>query len=211
VTVGAANADAVAEYVIACLFALHRSAILGSDRILEGSWPRTESVGLELAGRTLGLVGMGVTAQAVALRAAALGMQVTGYDPYLPTAPQGIKRFEALDSMLSEADAASVHVPLLDETTGLIDLRRLGLLRAGAVLVDASRGGVVDHEAVVESLQSGPLRGAALDVFPSEPPDPHLYRGVPNLILTPHIAGLTEQSNVRVAITVATGVVEGLP
>ncbi len=210
VTAGAANAAAVAEYVIAALFALHRPALLRSRRIVDGEWPRVESVGLELGGRTLGLVGLGGTARAVGTRAAALGMNVTGFDPYVEQPIDGITRFEDLDGMLGSANAISVHVPLVEETRNLIDRDRLAMLFPGSVLVDASRGGVVDHAAVVDALRSGQLAGAALDVFTTEPPDPEIYRNTPNLILTPHIAGLTEQSNVRVAVAVAHAVVERL-
>lgn len=210
VTAGPANAAAVAEYVIAALFALHRPALLRSHRIVEGDWPRVESVGLELGGRTLGLVGLGGTAQAVASRAAALGMNVIGFDPYVDPAIDFITRFEELDGMLGTANAISVHVPLVEETRNLIDRDRLAMLFPNSVLVDASRGGVVNHEAVIDALRSGQLAGAALDVFPNEPPDSEIYRNVPNLILTPHIAGLTEQSNVRVAVAVAQAVVEKL-
>jgi (S)-sulfolactate dehydrogenase len=210
VTAGGANADAVAEYVIASLFALHRPALLRSAEILEGGWPRLEAVGVELAGRALGLVGLGGTAQAVARRAVALGMSVSGFDPYLETTPPTITRFGDLDALLESVDALSIHVPLVDETRGLIDAHRLGLMPPGAVVIDTSRGGVVDHPAVLDALRSGRLAGAALDVFPHEPPDPSPYRDVPNLILTPHIAGLTRQSNVRVAIAVATGVIDQL-
>lgn len=209
-TAAGANAVAVAEHVIGALLSLARPALRATGRILGGEWPRTELVGFELAGRRLGLVGLGATARHVAARGLGLGMEVVAFDPFVTDAPEGVRLID-LDDVFRVAEAISVHVPLTPETTGLVDATRLGLLAAGALLVDTSRGGVVDHRAVVEALAAGHLGGAALDVFEDEPPaDVSPYKGVPNLILTPHVAGVTHESNVRVSRTVADAVLESL-
>ncbi|MEX1280751.1 MAG: NAD(P)-dependent oxidoreductase [Acidimicrobiia bacterium] len=205
-----ANAAAVAEHVVGALFALARPALGATDRILAGEWPRTEYVGQELAGRRLGLVGLGHTAREVARRADALGMEVAGHDPI--TSPEGIPNLP-LDELLARSQAISVHVPLTEDTRGLLDAARLALLPAGAWLVDTSRGGVVDHAAVGDALRAGRLGGAALDVFADEPPTEAqlaALAGSPNLILTPHVAGITEESNRRIGTVVADAVLEAL-
>lgn len=202
-TAGAANANAVAEYVLAVCFSLLRPAVLASSRVAAGDWPRQELVGFELAGRRLALVGLGGIARILATKAAALGMSVAAHDPLLaPDDPawQYADRME-LRSMLESADVVSLHVPLLDSTRHLIDTDAVAAMPDHAILVNTSRGGIVDEAAVVAALRAGTLGGAALDVFESEPVDAEsgrCFAGVPNLILTPHIAGLTEESQRRV-------------
>lgn len=205
-----ANAAAVAEHVIGALFVLARPALGATERILVGEWPRTEYVGHELAGRRLGLVGLGHTAREVAWRAEALGMEVAGHDPV--ASPEGIPNLP-LDDLLTRSHAVSVHVPLTEDTRGLLDADRLARLPAGAWLVDTSRGGVVDQAAVGDALRAGRLGGAALDVFADEPPTEEqlaALAGSPNLILTPHVAGITEESNRRIGSVVAEAVLEAL-
>jgi (S)-sulfolactate dehydrogenase len=209
-TAAGANASAVAEHVIGALLALARPALRGTDEVLAGEWPRTRSIGKELGGRRLGLVGLGNTARAVGARAGALGMEVAGHDPLVEDSP--IPNLP-LDDLLGRSDAISIHVPLTPETHHLIDARRLGLLPAGAWLVDASRGGVVDLGAVTAALTDGHLGGAAIDVFPEEPPSPALLAALPStprLILTPHVAGVTEESNARIGEAIADAVLEAL-
>lgn len=209
-TAAGANASAVAEHVIGALLALARPALRGTDEVLAGEWPRTRSIGKELGGRRLGLVGLGNTARAVGARAGALGMVVAGHDPLVEGSP--IPNLP-LDDLLGRSDAISIHVPLTPGTRHLIDARRLALLPAGAWLVDTSRGGVVDLGAVAAALADGHLGGAAIDVFPEEPPSPALLaalRPSPRLILTPHVAGVTEESNARIGEAIADAVLEAL-
>ena len=207
-----ANAGAVAEYVIAALLVLVRGTFTSTGRVVAGEWPRTELAGGEVAGRRLGLVGYGGIARLVATKAAALGMAVTAMDPFLPEqdpAWLSVERMPDLDSLLANADAVSLHVPLTPDTRNLIDAAALAALPQGAVLVNTSRGGVVDERALIDSLRSGHLGGAALDVFTAEPVDAAtgaLFAGVPNLILTPHIAGITTESNRRVSSVTAANV-----
>ena len=200
-----ANAAAVAEYVIAALLALFRGAFGLTQRVTTGAWPREEGVGREIMGKRLGLIGFGLIAREVARRAAALGMDVAGYDPYLPAEDEAwlnVDRFQDLDGIVSSVDAISIHVPLTDTTRNLVDDRLIQSMRAGTILINTARGGIIEEEAVARALVAGQLGGAALDVFATEPLEAgrgEIFSGVPNLILTPHIAGITLESESRTA------------
>lgn len=204
-----ANARAVAEYVIATTLALLRGAYLNGAQVAAGAWPRTAlSGGLEAQGRTLGIVGFGGIGQLTARLARGLDMNVAAHDPMLAAdasvwAETGVRAM-ALDELLAECDAISLHVPLTPQTAGLFDAARLARMKPGAVLVNTARGGIVDEAALAAALRQGALRGAAIDVFEQEPlPAGSPLADVPNLILTPHIAGLTQEANERVSHLVA--------
>ena len=207
-----ANDQAVAEYVIATTLMLLRRAYHAGAAMLAGDWPRQALMGNEVAGKTIGLVGFGAIARQVAGRARALGMEIAAVDPFVAAdAPawRGIGRHEALESLLAASDAVSLHVPLTDETRGLMGAAALAAMRPGAVLINTARGGVVDEAALAESLRQGHLGGAALDVFEKEPLSAEAaakFAGLPNLILTPHIAGVTQEANVRVSALTAENV-----
>jgi (S)-sulfolactate dehydrogenase len=211
-----ANADAVAEWVIGAMLHLVRGAFAASDRVLAGAWPRADLVGGELAGRRLGLVGFGAIARKVARVAGALGMRVGAYDPFVPAEAAAwgeADRYGEMDLLLADADVLSLHVPLSDATRHLIDGAALARLPAGAVVINSARGGLIDEVALADALRAGRLGGAALDVFETEPLDAdaaRIFRDLPNLLLTPHIAGVTRESNVRVSELVASRVLEGL-
>jgi (S)-sulfolactate dehydrogenase len=207
-----ANDAAVVEYVVAAMLVLLRGAYGATVSVIAGEWPRTKLLGREAGGKRLGLIGFGSIARKVARVAAALGMEIVAHDPHIPAGdsawsqPWGKVASLALDDLLTQSDVVSLHVPLTAETRNLIDHARLGHMKAGAILINAARGGVVDEAAVAEALKSGMLAGAALDVFAQEPLSKEqgaLFAGCPNLILTPHIAGLTVESNVRVSRMVA--------
>ncbi len=203
-----ANNLSVAEYVIGTAMALLRGAYSTNDRMIAGDWPRQSCAGRELSGKVLGLVGFGAIARDTAARARALGMEVAAFDPFVPAddpAWTTVERRE-LDELLSVADVISLHVPLTDDTRHLIAEERIARMKPDAVLINAARGGVVDERAVATALKGGRLGGAALDVFESEPlteEGARIFMGVPNLILTPHIAGVTAESNKRVSRMVA--------
>ncbi|MFF9553926.1 NAD(P)-dependent oxidoreductase [Methylobacterium fujisawaense] len=210
-----ANDGAVAEYVVATALLLLRGAYGASEAVAAGTWPRNALMGREIAGKRLGLVGFGSIARETARRAAALGMAIAAHDPFLAaedpawTPPYGPVRRRDLEALIAESDVLSLHVPLTAETRGLIDATALARMPAGAVLINAARGGIVDEAAVAAALRSGHLGGAALDVFDREPLDAAAgapFAGVPNLILTPHIAGVTQESNVRVSAVIAAAV-----
>ena len=210
-----ANDLSVAEYVITAALMLLRRAWFATARVAAGEWPRTELMGRELAGKRLGLVGYGAIARVTGRMARDLGMSVAAYDPLLPADHAAWAHVirQPLTELLKDSDVVSLHVPLTDATRNMIDARAIATMRRGAILVNAARGGVVDEAALCESLRSGHLGGAALDVFAREPVDAAagaLFAGVPNLILTPHIAGVTEESNVRVSAVTAEAVARHL-
>lgn len=203
-----ANTLSVAEYVISTTLTLLRGAYGSQAGMIAGDWPRNALIGSEASGRTMGLLGFGGIARAVAARARALGMTIAAYDPYLPTddpAWQGVTRC-SIDGLLKCSDVLSIHVPLTDQTRGLIDADALARMKPGAIVINTARGGVVDEPALAEVLRAGRLGGAALDVFEVEPLSAEagqLFNGIDNLVLTPHIAGVTKEGNIRVsAITV---------
>jgi len=201
-----ANDVSVAEYVITAALVLLRRAWFATDRVAAGTWPRNDLMGCEISGKTLGLVGFGAIARETAMRARALGMEVIAHDPFLKADDPAWARLGAtpyeLPALLREADVVSLHVPLTERTRGMIGTNALASMKRSAILINAARGGVVDEPALVSALKGGVIAGAALDVFDEEPlkgEQAALFAGCPNLILTPHIAGVTEESNVRVS------------
>jgi (S)-sulfolactate dehydrogenase len=211
-----ANARSVAEYVVAAALLLLRGAYQSTAAVAAGQWPREAlSGGREAGGRVLGLVGLGSIGQLTAGLARALGMQVLAFDPQMDAthpawALQGVRQV-GLDELVAQADVVSLHVPLVDSTRGLFDATRIAAMKRGAVLVNTARGGIVDEHAVAAALKSGQLGGAAIDVFDSEPlpAAPH-FAGCPNLLLTPHVAGVTAEANERVSFLIADKVAEAL-
>jgi (S)-sulfolactate dehydrogenase len=203
-----ANDVSVAEYVIGTAMTLLRGAYLSTQEVIAGAWPRNKLMGREIAGKSLGLVGYGAIAKETARRAAALGMRVSAFDPYVkpddPAWDQPWGRVEpsSLEDLIIGSDVISLHVPLTPETRNLIGAEAIARMKRDAVLINAARGGVVDEEAVADALRDRRLGGAALDVFDEEPVTAErgaLFAGCPNLVLTPHIAGVTVESNVRVS------------
>jgi (S)-sulfolactate dehydrogenase len=211
-----ANAVSVAEYVLGAILVLQRNIYSMTDSMVAGEWPRQgHAFGRELMGKVLGLIGFGSIARQVAARASGFGMRIVAHDPYVPDGDEAWSQAERLgfEEVLAGADMISVHVPRTDETLGLIGPKALGLMKPTAVLVNTSRGGVVDESALADALRRGALGGAALDVFASEPLGPGpaaVFAGLDNLILTPHIAGNTIESVDRVAAMTVRSVLDAL-
>ncbi len=210
-----ANAVSVAEYVIAATLTLLRGTLGATPQVLAGAWPREAMKGREISGRVMGLIGFGAIARAVAERARAMGMAVIACDPFLPPDHRAWAGYQRRDlkALLVEADVVSLHVPLTEETRDLIDKSSLALMKPGAILINTARGGVVDEAAVAEALRAGPLGGAALDVFEEEPLSAaaaERFKGIDRLILTPHIAGVTDEANQRVSRLTVENVMRGL-
>ncbi|MGH8947466.1 MAG: hydroxyacid dehydrogenase [Acidimicrobiia bacterium] len=210
------NAVSVAEYVIGAMLVVIRGVYGMTPSMIAGEWPRQgHAFGHELMGKTMGLVGYGSIARHVATRAAGLGMEVIAHDPFVPdddTAWEAVSRVD-LETLLATADVISLHVPLGDGTRNLIDAHALTHVKPTAVLINTSRGGIVDETALAGALLEGKLWGAALDVFASEPlgPEPAaVFATVPNLLLTPHVAGNTSESVDRVARTIVEKVMTAL-
>jgi (S)-sulfolactate dehydrogenase len=210
-----ANDLSVAEYVITAALLLRRRAWYATSRLAAGEWPRMELIGGELSGARLGLIGFGAIARLTATKAAALGMTVAAFDPFLPpdhAAWLNVAR-QSFEEILSSCDVVSLHTPLTPQTRRMLDGAALRRMRSGAILINAARGGIVDESALAAALSGGHLGGAALDVFETEPLTPAaaaVFKGIPNLILTPHIAGVTEESNVRVSDVTARAVIAAL-
>lgn len=209
------NDDSVAEYVIAASLILLRGAYNASADVAAGKWPREALMGREVMGKRLGLIGFGGTARATARRARALGMKVTACDPFIsPREPVWNEaRRAGLPALLAEADVLSPHVPLTPETRHLIGAAQLRQLKRGAILINAARGGVVDEDAAIAALKDGRLGGLALDVFETEPLTAEAgarFAGLRNVMLTPHIAGVTRESNARISFATVANVKRAL-
>lgn len=211
-----ANADSVAEYVLLAAGVLLRQAFAASEEVGEGQWPRAKyAEGRELTGKLLGLVGFGSVGQRTATKARAFGMRVAAHDPLLSSDDPvwralGTLRL-GLDDLIAESDIVSLHLPLVNETRNLLDRDRLGRMKRGAILINTARGGIVDETALAELLRFGRIGGAAIDVFAQEPlPARAALAGVPNALLTPHVAGVTVEANRRVSMMIAARVIDAL-
>lgn len=211
-----ANALSVAEYVLTSALVLLRGAYLATPAVAAGQWPRQAlSSGREAAGKTLGLIGFGAIGQLTARLARGLGLRVVAFDAMMdadhPAFADGSVACVGLDELIQTSDVVSLHVPLVDSTRGLFNAARIAAMKPGAVLVNTARGGIVDDLALAAALKSGHLGGAAIDVFAVEPmpASPH-FQDCPNLLLTPHIAGVSAESNERVSAMIADKVLEAL-
>lgn len=211
-----ANALAVAEYVIATAMMLRRASYLSTAEVASGKWPRAAlSNGRETSGATLGLIGFGSIGQLTAQLGRAVGMTVIAYDPVIADSHHAWMDTGAirmtLDEVISGSDVLSLHVPLVESTKNLMNGERIASMKKGAILVNTARGGIVDDAALASALKTGHLGGAAIDVFEKEPlPASELFAGCPNLVLTPHIAGVSAEANVRVSSMIADAVIREL-
>jgi (S)-sulfolactate dehydrogenase len=211
-----ANAVSVAEYVLGAMLVLSRGIYSMTPSMLAGQWPRQgHAFGRELMGKTLGLVGYGAIARQVAHRAKSFGMNIAAYDPHISEDDPAWEsaRKVGLAELLATADVVSLHTALTKETIGLIDRSALEKFKPGSILINTSRGGVVDEQALADAMRNGVVAGAALDVFATEPlgPEPASnFEGIDNLILTPHVAGNTRESVDRVAEMVVSAVIAAL-
>jgi D-3-phosphoglycerate dehydrogenase len=192
-----ANLISVAEHVIGVMLGMARQFARLDSELRSGNWQvRSQVRAHQLAGRTLGIVGVGRIGRLVAIRAAkGLGMRTIGYDPAGSDLPDYVERVASLDALLEAADIVTVHVPFTKETSNLIDGERLRRMKRGSWLINAARGGVVDEAELANCLTDGHLAGAALDVFSRQPIDPSSpLLKAPNTLLTPHSASLTVES-----------------
>lgn len=197
---GGLNARAVAEYVLGAALDLARGLARADREVRAGGWTRRP--GFELRGRTLGVIGLGATGRATAELGRAVGMEVRGFDP-APSGPVSGVEQVPLDHLLERSAVVTVHVPLTESTRNLLGDAELRRLPRGALLINASRGGVVDEAALAASLMAGHLRGAALDVRTIEPPGARdRLLGRDDVLLTPHIAGMTQESQAAIAASV---------
>ena len=203
-----ANSHSVAEYVICASMLLLRKAYFKKNEMIAGNWPRQESSGSEVYGKTLGLIGFGDIAQKTRDLALGLGIKTVAYDPYLDKDSNVWKETKnlLLDNLLSISDIISLHIPLSKETKNLIDEKKLRLIKNSSVIINTSRGGIIDENSLAKLLKENKIGGAALDVFNVEPinkENAKKFEGLDNLILTPHIGGVTKESNERVSKMIA--------
>jgi len=204
-----ANAESVAEYVVGAAVALTRGFIPATTATFNGEWPRPRFSGYhEFLGKTIGIVGFGSIGRIVAKKAHAFGLRCVAYDPMLSGDSVELDGVSvpllSLSELLSESDAITLHLPFLPDTKNLFNAATLDQIKEGACLINTARGGIVDEKALADRLRSGRLGGAAIDVFSTEPAkDLSHFAGIENLILTPHIAGVTQESNERVSQMIA--------
>ncbi len=199
----AGNTLSTAEHAFALMLALSRNIAAANQSLVEGRWDRKIFMGTQLAGKTLGIVGMGRIGREVATRALAFEMKVVAYDPFLTeeqATALGVRLCLTVDEMLPELDYLTVHTPLTPETKGLISHAQLERVKPGLRVINAARGGIYDAEALVEGLKCGKLGGVALDVFEEEPCTKSPLFGMPNVICTPHLGASTEEAQTQVAV-----------
>lgn len=207
-----ANLVSATEHTFALMLALARKVPAADASMRAGEWNRKGFVGVELQGKTLGVVGLGRIGQQVAQRAKVFAMTVVAYDPFLdPGVGQKLDvELLPLDQVLARSQVLTLHVPLTDDTRGLIGEAELAQLPAGALLVNCARGGVVDEKALLEALESGHLAGAGIDVFAQEPPKDFTLMRHPHVVTTPHIGAQTREAQERIATETARMVLASL-
>lgn len=200
------NTTSAAEHTIALMFALSRHICAADAGMKMGKWDRTRYVGSQLTGKTLGVIGLGRIGREVAQRALALGMNVLAFDPVVTSAKVAELGFDpaGLDDMLPKVDFLSVHVPLTDETKGMIGAGQLAKMKRSARLLNVARGGIIDEQALADALKAGTVAGAGIDVFSAEPPPPtNPLLTAPNVVLTPHLGASTVEAQENVAVEAA--------
>lgn len=207
------NTIAAAEHAMALLLALSRNIPQANARLRAGGWDRSSFIGVEVLGKTLGIIGLGRIGSEVARRAQGFQMQVIAYDPYLSAegaAKMGI-RLVSLEELIRASDYITLHVPLSSETRHLIGERELSAMKKGVRIINAARGGIVDEAALCDAVKRGHVAGAALDVFETEPlPADSPLRDLPNVIVTPHLGASTKEAQISVAVEVAEEVLAAL-
>lgn len=209
------NAVAAAELAIGLMLALCRHIPQSNALLREGKWERLQFMGVHLDGKVLGLVGLGRVGRRVAARAHAFGMRVLAFDPYVADDVADalqVELVEELDLLLERADFVSLHCQLTDETRGLIGAAQIAKMKAGARLVNAARGGLVDEAALLAALQNGRLAGAALDAFQNEPPTgpSAALLALPNVVATPHLGASSYEAQHDVSIRIVRQVLDAL-
>lgn len=200
----AGNTISTAEQTMTLILALSRNIGPAYAAMRDGGWDRSKFTGTQIAGKTLGVIGLGRIGLSVAQRALAFEMRVVGYDPFLSAeraSELGIELFKTVDEVTEQCDYLTVHTPLNDETRNLIDAGRMAKMRKGVRIINCARGGIVNEIDLVEAIKSGHVAGAALDVFETEPPPAdHPLRSLPNVLCTPHLGASTGEAQELVAV-----------
>jgi len=208
------NTLAATELTCGLIIGVSRFIPQANQSIMEGRWDRKKFVGQQLQNKTIGIIGVGRIGSRVAKRMQAMEMRTIGYDPYIPRErgdQLGVDLVD-LDTLLKESDYITMHVPLTDETRGMIGKDEIAKMKDGAYVINASRGAVLDIYALADALKSGHIAGAGIDVYPKEPltKDANPFLGMQNVVLTPHIGANTREAQRAVSVDVATGVMQAL-
>ncbi len=207
------NTLTTAELTLALMLALSRKISPANASLKGGQWDRKSFEGTQLAGKTLGIVGMGRIGKAVARRAAAMEMRVLGYDPFFAGGGDDVEMVKDLSELCKRADYITVHTPKTPETTGLIGPAQFAVMKPSCRLINAARGGIIDPAALLEALNAGKVAGAALDVFTAEPPTNEAEKALiqhPNVLAVPHLGASTEEAQEQVALEAAEQLLEAL-
>ncbi len=200
------NSITTAEHAIAMMFAVARQIPAANASTHQGAWEKSKFMGVEITGKTLGVIGCGNIGSVVASRAIGLRMKVVAYDPFLSTdraRELGVEKIEEVDDLLTRADFVTLHLPKTEKTANLLSAERIAKMKPGARLINCARGGLVDEAAVAEALKSGHLAGAAFDVFAQEPAKENPLFNLPNVVVTPHLGAATTEAQENVALQVA--------
>ncbi len=208
-----ASTQAVAELALGLMFALARRIPEADASMKRGEWRKKQLKGMELHGKTLGVIGMGRIGSRVGQLAKAMGMRVVGYDPLIPAeeiARRGAEPLAELDALYAQADVITLHVPLTPNTRGMLDAAAFAKMKPGVLMICAARGGVIDEDALYQALEAGHVGGAGLDVFAQEPPGASPLVAHPRVVATPHIGAQTREAQTRVAEDIATEVLAAL-
>lgn len=205
-----ANAAAVAEQALAGLLACAKSVVRLNERMHAGFWDKATHKSLELHGRTIGLVGLGAIGQRFARMCDAMGMKVIGFDPFAKNLPDYIRVVD-LETIWRESDAISLHCPLTDDNRGMVNASSLAACKKGVIVVNTARGGLINEADLLQAVNSGQVAMAALDSFAVEPMTvPHPFHGVANILLSPHIGGVTGDAYVNMGVGAARNVLDVL-
>ena len=198
-----ANAAAVAEQALALLLACAKSVVHLNERMHAGHWDKATHKSVELAGRTVGVIGLGAIGQRFARMAHAMDMRVLGFDPYATKLPDYIEQ-ASLATIWREADALSLHCPLTADNAQLLNAQTLAACKPGVIVVNTARGGLIDEAALLAAVRAGQVAAAGLDSFAVEPMTaPHIFHGEPRVLLSPHIGGVTADAYVKMGVAAA--------
>lgn len=200
------NVLSAAEQTLALMLAQARNIPQAHSALVGGSWERDRWQGVELHGKTLGIIGLGRVGALVAQRASAFGMRLVAYDPYVSVkraSQMGVDMLPTVDEVCARADFISIHLPKTPETIGIIGARQFALMKPGARIVNTARGGLVDERALVEALEQGRVAGAGLDVFDGEPVSEHRLFGLDNVVVTPHLGASTAEAQDKAGVAIA--------
>lgn len=203
------NTIAATEHTMAMMLSMSRNIPIANETMQKGEWNRKKYVGVELKGKTLGVIGMGRIGSGVAKRCMAFDMDVIAYDPYINeerAKAMGVK-VGTLDDVITQADFITVHMPLTPDTKGMISMEQMKKMKKGVRLVNCARGGIIDEADLAQAVKDGIVAGAAIDVFTSEPiPADHPLLNVPGIVVTPHLGASTVEAQIGVSVDVAEGV-----